>query len=135
MRYGDCFDFTVSMEELAKEQYIPKLTLQPLVENAIFHGLIPKGGTEGRLTLTIRLRGDILHIFVCDNGVGMSPALCRTILCGKNSPKVKDRLSSVGISNVNERLKLKYGKEYGIRMKSMEGKGTVICLRIPKAEW
>ena len=65
----------------------------------------------------------------------MSPALCRTILCGKNSPKVKDRLSSVGISNVNERLKLKYGKEYGIRMKSMEGKGTVICLRIPKAEW
>ena len=80
MRYGDCFDFTVSMEELAKEQYIPKLTLQPLVENAIFHGLIPKGGTEGRLTLTIRLRGDILHIFVCDNGVGMSPALCLSLI-------------------------------------------------------
>lgn len=131
IRYGDCFTFTVCMEEEAETVGILKLTLQPLVENAIFHGLIPKGGEGGELKVIARVRRGVLHIFITDNGIGMSKQLCRNALSGERASRITDRLSSVGMSNVKERLKLRYGRQYGIWMKSEEGKGTVVCLRMP----
>ena len=72
------------------------------------------------------------EITVSDDGIGMTRNMCQDILDGTYTAKVTDRLSSVGILNVNERMKLRYGEEYGIKIKSEIGVGTVIYLRIPQ---
>lgn len=130
MRYGSQIRFETKIEENAGECEVLKLILQPLIENSIYHGIVPK--EEGKLFLAARLRGNILHIFICDDGIGMTSEMCGKVLQGTNVPKNKDRVSSVGVSNVNERLKIKYGQKYGIRIKSEPGRGTIVCLRIPQ---
>ncbi len=130
MRYGQELRFEQQIDDAACQGRVLKLLLQPLVENSVFHGIAPRGG--GTLKIVARLRGDVLHIFICDDGVGMTREMCRDILSGKTIARVTDRLSSVGILNVHERLKLRYGEKYGISIKSEIGIGTVICLRIPQ---
>nr|WP_300831062.1 histidine kinase [uncultured Acetatifactor sp.] len=130
MRYGSGIRFEQQIEEGAAQCRVLKLLLQPLAENSIFHGIVPGGG--GSLKIAARLRRGILHIFICDDGIGMTRNMCQDILDGKYTARVTDRLSSVGILNVNERMKLWYGEEYGIKIKSEIGVGTVIYLRIPQ---
>lgn len=130
MRYGSRIQFVQETDGEALQCRILKLLLQPLVENAIFHGIVPKG--EGIIRITVRQRGDVLNIFICDDGVGMTREMCRKVLCGETIYKRTDRFSGVGIINVNERLKMKYGERFGIQIKSEIGFGTIICLRIPQ---
>lgn len=130
MRYGSEIRFEQQIEEGAMQCRVLKLLLQPLAENSIFHGIAPKGG--GSLKIVARLRRGILYIFICDDGIGMTREMCRDILNGTYIARVTDRLSSVGILNVNERMKLRYGEQYGIKIKSEIGVGTVIYLRIPQ---
>ncbi len=109
---------------------IIKFTLQPLVENAIFHGIEPKKDA-GRITIAIA--GDAEHIYIKieDDGVGMTPDQIATVLTG--GPTGKNRgLSPIGIKNVNERLQLFYGPEYGLTIESAVDKFTRVCLKLPR---
>ena len=106
---------------------IPKMILQPLVENALYHGIIPKGG--GEISISIRREGQWVKITVSDNGVGIPAEKQRDIL------KVKENsgrgYNNIGLGNVNERLMLYYGEESKINILSSEEFGTFISFKIP----
>ncbi|WP_420795387.1 histidine kinase [Desulfofalx alkaliphila] len=104
---------------------IPVLTLQPLVENSIRHGITPKV-EEGTVKLTAKISDGEIHIAVHDDGVGIQPEMLSKVL----KPGFGSG-SGVGLSNVHERLKILFGEEYGITITSTPGKGTSVFVRIP----
>lgn len=109
---------------------VPKLILQPLVENAIFHGIEPKAGI-GTITLNVEMEaGDIL-IQIRDNGVGMTEAEVRKLMAGETGNREKGRFSGIGVKNIHERLQILYGVGYGVRFESVEGEFTCAILRLP----
>nr|WP_252198144.1 sensor histidine kinase [Clostridium sp. MCC353] len=115
MRYKDRFETVFSVRDQAEDYYILKFLIQPFVENAVYHGLEPKIG-EGKVEVSCWLDG-ALYISVKDNGVGAED--CRQIENG------------YGINNVKERIRLFYGENYGISIKSKKGEGTEVVIRIP----
>jgi two-component system sensor histidine kinase YesM len=109
---------------------IIKFTLQPIVENAIFHGIEPKKNA-GRILIAIEATEDQLVIVIEDDGVGMTATQIESLLA--TAPPAKNRgLSKIGIKNVNERLKLIYGFQYGLSIESVVGEYTKVYVRIPK---
>jgi len=107
------------------EFQVPVLTLQPLVENAVKHGIMPKMGS-GTVRITVRRDGDEMAFEIVDDGVGIPPdVLPRVLEPGFGSG------SGVGLSNVHERLKSLFGPEYGLKIESREGEGTRVTYRIP----
>lgn len=104
---------------------VPVLTLQPLVENSIRHGITPKVGS-GTVIITAKLTDREIHITVRDDGVGIKPELMSEIF----KPGFGSG-SGVGLSNVNERLKLLFGEDYALTINSVPGKGTTVFVRIP----
>lgn len=124
-RFGDKLRVRMKVDPRVMGAPVPILTLQPLVENAIVHGLAPQedGGLIG---LRARRVGDHLHILIADNGVGMDQERQRRVFeegFGSNM--------GLGLTNVNERLMSLYGEEYRLRIRSRPGVGTAIRLRIP----
>lgn len=122
-QYADKFsvEYDVSPEVLGC--YTIKFILQPLVENSIFHGLIPME-ENGLLQVSIRLVGKKLHFTVRDNGMGM-----------EMPPESFDKaFRGLGLTNVNERLKLYYGESSGLQIKSKPGQGTQIDFEIPRMD-
>lgn len=117
------------------EYLIPKLILQPIVENAFFHGLKPKQG-EGVIQLMAEEEEDKLMITILDNGVGMKPKEKRHLeeLLESDRPGNKEEYNwqSIGLKNVHDRLRYLYGMQYGITISSHEGMGTAVCAVIPK---
>lgn len=110
---------------------LPKLTLQPLVENAIMHGLEAReqGGTVSvHMTATARR----LIILIRDNGCGIPPALLRRLNEGLLPPAESEVLHRIGIRNVSQRIELVFGKGYGIHLASIESVGTDVTLTIPR---
>ncbi|MDO7785681.1 histidine kinase [Desulforamulus aquiferis] len=104
---------------------IPVLTVQPLVENAIRHGITPKEG-QGTVQISAQLHGDEIEIAITDDGVGIQPDIMPKIfLPGFGSG------SGVGLSNVHERLKILFGEEHGLNIESETGFGTTVWLRVP----
>ena len=104
---------------------VPVLTIQPLVENAIKHGIIPKEGA-GTVSITVKLQNDEILILVEDDGVGISQEMLPNVLQpGYGSG------NGVGLSNVHERLKNLFGEEYGLRIISKPGEGTAVYVRVP----
>ncbi len=110
---------------------IPKLTLQPIVENAIFHGIEPRE-EEGTIIINSWMKDQLLTIQVIDDGIGMKPETVAGLLA-KNAPS-KGKRRHIGLSNINERLKLFFGENYGIKVESEEEIGTTVTIRIPAAE-
>jgi len=106
---------------------IPPLILQPLVENAIKHGLFPKK-EGGKVVITGKVRGDKAYLIVEDNGIGMPPDLIEKVL--QYDPNRK----SIGLSNVHSRLQNFYGNSYGLKIESKPGKGTKVIVPIPLRE-
>ena len=127
VRYMGMYEIVCDIDESHMDCLIQKFTLQPLVENAIFHGIEPKG--EGG---TIRIRsehsGSFLDIFIEDDGIGMDEATLQHIFDEK--AHFKGNMTGVGVRNVNERLRMCYGEECGLRFESEPGKGTTACVRI-----
>ena len=133
MRYGDKFDLSVGVPERLMECRILKLTLQPVVENAIFHGILP-GTRRGRIVIKMKEQAGNVLIFVGDNGVGIPKDYFDDILSGNLHKRINDRFSNIGLANVHQRLKLHFGEEYGIKIHSKVGMGTVIQITIPVME-
>jgi len=119
-------------EELLKN-YLPKLTLQPLVENAIFHGLEQKKGA-GRITVRIIGTEKKIYITVEDDGIGMTRArtdeLNERLRMGGSAQS--SQRHGIALQNVNERLRLQFGDEYGLRLNSTLGSGTCTEIVIPR---
>lgn len=111
---------------------LPRLSLQPLVENAIQHGLRDKRG-EKRLSISAALGEKTLTISIADNGVGMSQETIRQLLAWDAALALRQS-DSIGLVNIQSRLKLLFGEEYGIEIESQPGEGSRVTLHIPAGE-
>lgn len=129
-RYGGLFSVNYHFEDvLLRKCKIIKFTLQPIVENSIFHGIEPKG-TKGVIDIYItRPSEGILKIYVKDNGVGMSEEQIEMLLNGANDKRKE--FNNIGIKNVDERIKLSFGNQYGIKIKSVLGEYTKVIISLP----
>lgn len=125
VRYGNSFEVNKNFTPESLDCCLPKLLLQPLVENAIFHGL--DGREDGVIQLTGRVEDGVLYICVRDNGAGMTDEQARACLAG---PK-KETGHSIGLWNVQRRLKLQYGEQYGLTVESAPGEGTCVSVTMP----
>jgi two-component system sensor histidine kinase YesM len=130
IRYGDHLNITVNISPEINECRIPKLLLQPIVENAIIHGLEKKVGV-GNLVINGRLENEQLSFEIIDDGVGIAAE--KTALINAKIDYASTS-ASIGIQNVNRRIQLYYGSEYGLEIESQLGKGTRVTLRLPCAQ-
>lgn len=132
LRYNGGIDVTYRVDDDTIVEYnILKLTLQPIVENAIFHGIEPKK-SAGSIRIHIFYEKENIVICVEDDGVGMSQEKINEIMNGRKKEEKLRGLSSVGIKNVDERIKLNYGRDYGIRIVSELGEYTKVYVTIPR---
>ena len=129
IRYKDLFSYHEEICDEARIWKIPRMILQPLVENAVAHGLKPRKH-GGLLSITARLYEGLLVLEVTDNGIGFSALQLSQIRQNLGKESLGDR--HIGISNVNLRLVILYGKH--LEIESEEGKGTRVTLRIPPKE-
>lgn len=130
IRYMETFTLVDNIPQDFYKYQIIKFTLQPLVENAIFHGIEPTG-VSGTVTLDGRLEGDDLLLTVTDDGVGMSREELKEMLANKPQEKGA-KLTGIGVFNVDSRLKLMYGQRYGLTYESEKGRFTRVSIRLPK---
>ena len=135
-RYGGDIQIEVAHiddEAICRDCMIPRFTLQPLAENAIFHGLEPKGGF-GSVLLEIRIcpdSGDVL-VTMTDDGVGMPPEqVARLLDPPENQAAAQDKIRHVGLWNVHRRLQYSFGGSYGLHIESEPGVGTAVTIRLP----
>lgn len=130
VRYMEVFSFENKVPPALYQYRIIKLTLQPLVENALFHGIEPTGEC-GTITVTAREDGEDLLLCVEDSGIGIPAELLATILSGEHKRNGAS-LNGIGIANVHKRLQLVYGEGYGLTVESKQGEYTRVIVRIPK---
>lgn len=130
VRYLELFDLQteVTSPQLYQAKII-KLTLQPLVENAIFNGIEPSGRT-GLIKIRAWAEETVLYVSVTDNGIGMSPEQCEKVLTD-TSRVTKSTMSGIGLPNVDRRFKLVYGDEYGLTIESELDSFTRITVSLP----
>jgi two-component system LytT family sensor kinase len=123
-RFGDRLNLIVNIPDEMLEKKVPVFVLQPIVENAIKHGILPKP-EGGKVYLKAFFQDDEMHFSVMDTGVGMNE---------KRLNEVLTKWPGIGLKNVNERLKLLYGEDYGLDIKTSVNKGTKISFRISMRE-
>ncbi len=128
LRYGDKFSVEYNIDPTVLSEMIPKLILQPLVENAIFHGIEPAEG-PGKIWITIKGEGDVISIWVSDNGVGMDEYAFKKSLNSSGR-----RFNRIGLENVDERLKILFGSKFGLTLQKNDGRGTTVKITIPRGE-
>lgn len=129
-RFEDRFQFVTDIPCQLLDARIPTLSLQPLVENALAHGLEPYEGI-GRLELQAEAQGGNLIFYVRDNGVGMSTQEHAKIMEILNRKEISDEVCEIGIANVHKRCRALFGVDYGISIKTEKNRGTEATLRIP----
>lgn len=130
-RYIDVLDYRIDVEDAAKLYMIPKLLIQPIVENAIYHGIKPKLSKRSILQIQVSMRDGDICITIYDNGVGMSQEKLKEIQKRVDSDV---RKPSFGIYSVQKRIQLIYGKQYGLKVESKENEYTKVTLRIGARE-
>lgn len=124
-RFGDRLSVSVRVAPGVLGVVLPSLVIQPLVENAVRHGLEPSE-RPGSLSIAITDEGSEAGVRIRDDGVGADPVRLVRVLSGS------DASDAVGLHNVDERLRAVFGEEYGLRIRSAPGSGTTVTLRIPK---
>lgn len=125
LRFDGKFEFSVDMKEHMKNYIIPKLCIQPLVENAIIHGLIDK--EKGFIHISIKEEKDMLIINIIDDGCGIDLDTLNA-LKGKTERR---KIRGIGIFNIDRIIKLRYGEEYGLLFRLREGGGTIVSIILP----
>ena len=129
IRFKDKFDFSVQADENLLQYLCPKLSIQPLLENAIYHGM--EGiYDDGEIQISIYEKNSLIHIDVIDNGLGMPPETIEYIM--HNKVVSSKRGSGIGVRNVDERIKLIFGNAYGVVITSELDEGTTASIIIPK---
>ncbi|WP_339187294.1 sensor histidine kinase [Paenibacillus sp. FSL R5-0490] len=128
VRYYDCIQMRYEVEDRLLDYRMPKMILQPIVENAIFHGLAELE-EDGIITIRIQSQLDEVVIEVCDNGVGMDHQTMQNLL--EEKPGASTGTSGIGLHNVQRRIQLHFGKPYGIQVESKIGEGTIFSILLP----
>ena len=129
MRYQDILNYEIYVPEELHRYLIPKITIQPLVENALYHGIKNKRGL-GRIVISGRKEEDFLILQIEDNGIGMRKERLDQVKEGMNQ-KIPTEKDIYGLYNVNERIRLNFGEKYGISIESTYGEGTVVSVILP----
>ncbi len=132
VRYQDILKYEIYVPEELEKYLIPKITIQPLVENALYHGIKNKRG-PGRIIISGRIEKDICILRIEDNGIGISAKRLRQVQEGI-SHKIFTGSDIYGLYNVNERIRLNFGEHYGISIESTYGEKTVVSIALPKIE-
>ena len=128
MRFHNTIDLVIDIPDELLEYEIPKLTLQPVVENAILHGIMEKDEKRGCVVLTGWINNENIELMVSDNGVGISAEKLVTILDGTGNSKTGN---NIAIYNTHHRLQILYGEKYGLSYSSQLGIGTDVCIQLP----
>ena len=127
IRYSDILQYEINIPEELLDCRVPKLILQPLVENALYHGIKNRRGM-GKITVTGEADGSDLLLKVADNGAGMNEAQVRELQAGI----YEDKHTGLGLVNVHKRIRLYCGEPYGLLFESTMGKGSVVTIRLPQ---
>ena len=128
MRYEDKISFLIDVPDEILDFEIPKLVLQPIVENSIQHGIFEKESKEGTIVIMAWMEGMDIVFVISDDGVGIPPEKVPLILDGTYED---GKGSNIGIYNTHLRLQLLYGKGYGLHYESTPGQGTEVQVRLP----
>ena len=131
-RYHDILDYEIDIDPEIYPYKILKLTLQPLVENALYHGIKYKRAM-GKITITGKLLDRHIMLVVADNGVGMEPEQLAHLRRAIERP-CKDTDGGFGLANVNERIRMYFGDYYGMQIESEAGVGTTVTVTIPAGQ-
>ncbi|WP_239618743.1 cache domain-containing sensor histidine kinase [Cohnella mopanensis] len=127
MRFRDKIDLRIDVPEELMDYRTLKLLLQPLVENAILHGIMEKETQTGTVWIRGKMDGDTIELIVEDDGIGMEDGTLRGILDGT----LKKKIGGYGMRNIHNRLELIFGYPFGIMVESKIGEGTKVTVRIP----
>jgi len=129
VRYQDILEYEIDVPEELNNYLIPKITIQPLVENALYHGIKNKRGL-GKIEITGQLYEDYLELYIKDNGLGITDERLKVVLDNVNNRSESEK-TSFGLYNVNERIKLDFGDIYGISISSKYHEGTLVTIKLP----
>jgi len=128
-RFGQKIKFNLEVDEDTLNNILPKLLIQPIIENTIYHGLeMKKGG--GTVDIIIKKENNELFITVADDGLGIEKNKLLALIEAMNGNTFIDN-SKIGVINVHRRIKLLYGKDFGLEIESLEGKGTIVSIKVP----
>lgn len=133
VRYQDILKYEIHVPEELDKYRIPKITIQPLVENALYHGIKNKRGF-GEIDITGWEEQDYFVLQIKDNGIGITPERLKQIQ-DKMQHKVSSGEEIYGLYNVNERISLNFGEIYGISIESVYGEYTIVSIKLPYVEW
>lgn len=128
-RFGDRVSYSIYCE-VDKGYMVLPLIIQPIVENAFVHG-IESAKANGRITVKVVYRGQLVEICVSDNGQGIAPDRFKELL-EKLERNDTSSGKSIGLTNVNKRVKMYHGEEYGLSVRTDKGKGTAITITLPR---
>ena len=127
-RYKNQFTYSFDVDKSVLDCMCNKITIQPFIENAIYHGL-DRMVDEGEIKIIVERRDKDIAIIVKDNGLGMTEEQCKAVL-----QKGRSDSKGIGVKNVDDRLKIYFGEEYGITIDSELDVGTTVTIKIPKIE-
>lgn len=130
VRYMEIFDYVCDVPEKYLDYQIVKMSMQPIIENAILHGIVPSG-TYGEVKIFVRETKTDLYVSVEDNGIGIDKEEFQKLV-RTGGDKNKNALSGIGIMNVDERLRMTYGEDYGLIYEGEKGKFARVTIHIPK---
>lgn len=130
IRFDNRILYSIECGEKIEKVKTLKLTLQPLVENAVEHGL--KSKEKEFITISVDEEEDMLCIIITDNGTGISKEKIQELKQKLCAGEIYEQEKSIGLLNVNERIRKKYGEQYGLELISKEGNGTTVIVKIPK---
>lgn len=127
MRFDHRIQYDCQVEEEIMEYQIPKIILQPIIENSIQHGILLKQEQSGTITISGQKKGNIIELVIRDDGIGMEVEVVASLLRKSNTKESH----GYGIRNIHERLQLLYGEAYGLSYESVKNKGTKVVIQIP----
>jgi two-component system sensor histidine kinase YesM len=133
LRYEGTITWNIMCDPALEDAQVLNLMLQPIVENAVIHGIKPLG--QGRIVIAVEKKGKDLFVKVHDDGIGMEETAVSKLTAHLETdykvPKAHESQDSIGLKNVHDRIRYRYGARYGLSIESTPGKGSVILLTLP----
>lgn len=131
MRFDDRIRVQWDLDPAADDCQVIKIILQPIIENAVIHGLFETPSKAGTISITTRRAGDALRIIIQDDGAGMDEETLRANFTASAPGTLSDTTGGYGVRNIHDRIKLAYGDAYGLLCESTPGAGTTVTVCLP----